>query len=293
MDEFIQEKIPVIRLKKAAKEKLTERFGIAFGSFMLMFGISVGTFVIMALALSGTILQPLMLKFMEIAGATDEAGLIRIQNEFIDMLNTPKYLMISELISAFIGALFATLSTGYIRICLKISRMEQPSIKDLFYVYKNNPDRVILIYFIIFFIQFIIGLPTDILARMVQADMNNKQLYLIYMLTLILVTAITVLFALTVFPTFYIYVDDPDLSVVDAFKKSFKLMKGNKGRLFSLIMSFMGWILLSFFTFGTLLIWVAPYLQMALTEFYRNVNGEKLWISTSNYQENSESDTIR
>lgn len=293
MDEFTQEKIPVIRIKKAAKEKLLEKYGIALGSFLLMIGIAIVVFIIMALAFSGTVLRPLMLKFMEVAGATDEAGLLKIENEFIDMMNTPKYLMISELISAFIGALFATLSTGYIRICLKISRMEQPSIKDLFYAYKNNPDRVILIYFITFFIQFLIGLPTDILARKVQADMNNTQLYLIYMVTLILVTVITVLFAFLVFPTFYIYVDNPDMPVVDIFKESFKMMKGNKGRLFALIMSFMGWIVLSLFTLGTLLIWVAPYLQMALTEYYRNINGEKLWISKSNYQGNLESDTIR
>ena len=277
----MEEKLPVIRFKKAAREKLANQLGIAIGAFLLEMAIAAFAFVIIAMALSGTVLAPLMQELMSVS---DEKSLIELEEQLFEMTNTPRYIITSELISAFMGALFATLSTGYIRICLKISRTEKPAIKDLFYVYKNNPDRVILIYLMTFLVQFVIGLPGDQLSYYVQKNPENTGLYLIYMVVITLSVVITVLFALSVSQTFFIYVDDPSTPVMDVFKKSFEMMKGNKGRLFALAVSFLGWIGLCLLTCGTLLIWVVPYTEMAMTEFYRNIKGEPLWVTKSNYQ---------
>lgn len=277
----MEEKIPVIRLKKAAREKLANQMGIAIGAYLLQLAIAAFAFVVIAMALSGTVLAPLMQQLMNV---TDEMSLIEAEKKLFDMTNTPRYIVTSELISAFMGALFATLSTGYIRICLKISRTEKPSIKDLFYVYKNNPDRVILIYLLTFLVQFFIGLPGDQLAYYVQKNPDNTGLYLVYMAVLTLSMVVTVIFALAVSQTFFIYVDDPSVSVIDVFKQSVLMMKGNKGRLFSLAVSFLGWLGLCILTCGTLTIWVVPYIEMTMTEFYRTTKGELLWVSKSNYQ---------
>lgn len=279
------EKLPVIRFKKSAREKLLNQAGIAIGAYALQIAISVVVFIIIAMALSGTVLAPIMQQLMSV---TDEKSLLMVEEQLYDTMGTWQYWLMSQVISAFMGALFATLSTGYIKICLMISRTEKPSIKDLFFVYKHNPDRAILLYLLTFAIQLVIGLPCDILSFYVQADPENTTLYLIYMVVLTITGVVTVIFSLMVAMEFYIYVDDPDMPVLDVFKKSIEMMKGNKKRLFALEVSFLGWLLLCILTCGVLAIWVAPYIQMAVSEFYRTEKGENLWISTSNYQGNLE-----
>lgn len=66
----------------------------------------------------------------------------------------------------------------------------------------------------------------------------------------------------------YILADDPTISTKDAFKKANTLMKGNKWRLFKLEFSFIGWILLSVLTFGVGVLFLMPYLNAAMAEFY-------------------------
>ena len=45
-------------------------------------------------------------------------------------------------------------------------------------------------------------------------------------------------------------------------------MRGNRGNLFLLELSFIGWIFLGFLTLGIGLIWVVPYLQVTVACFY-------------------------
>ena len=72
----------------------------------------------------------------------------------------------------------------------------------------------------------------------------------------------------------YILEDDPDLSVLQAIKKSKAMMKGHKFDLFYLWLSFIGWILLSVLTLGIGLIWLSPYIAAATAEFYQDVRSQ-------------------
>lgn len=57
----------------------------------------------------------------------------------------------------------------------------------------------------------------------------------------------------------------------DCLKESEELMRGHKMDLFSLSLSFVGWILLSFLTLGLLYIWLTPYMEMSQVVFYENL----------------------
>ena len=50
--------------------------------------------------------------------------------------------------------------------------------------------------------------------------------------------------------------------------KSEVLMKGNRGKLFFLEFSFIGWSILATFTFGIGFLWLVPYIQFAVFVFY-------------------------
>ncbi|MBE7031509.1 MAG: DUF975 family protein [Ruminococcaceae bacterium] len=75
--------------------------------------------------------------------------------------------------------------------------------------------------------------------------------------------------------SYYILLENPDMKHREARLASMKLMEGNKGRLFCLHLSFIGWFILSAFTFGILLLWVVPYMETAQAAFYREICREK------------------
>ncbi len=73
--------------------------------------------------------------------------------------------------------------------------------------------------------------------------------------------------------TNYILIDKPELSGNDAITESRKMMNGHKMDLFLLDLSFIGWYILSIFTAGILLLYVAPYHQAARAKFYEDLKG--------------------
>lgn len=70
----------------------------------------------------------------------------------------------------------------------------------------------------------------------------------------------------------YVLRDEPDLSVWQTLKKSEAIMKGYKGKLFLMYLSFVGWFILGAFTFGILYIWLTPYVMTSAVKFYDDVS---------------------
>ena len=67
---------------------------------------------------------------------------------------------------------------------------------------------------------------------------------------------------------YFLLVDHPSLSPMDAIESSKVLMKGHKWQYFCLGFRLLGWVILSIFTLGIGLLWVVPYMQTAYAEFY-------------------------
>lgn len=74
--------------------------------------------------------------------------------------------------------------------------------------------------------------------------------------------------------SYYILIDNPDLSSDEARKKSMEMMKGHKWKLFCLDLSFIGWGILCVLTFGILSFWIQPYQECARVNFYNNLIAE-------------------
>lgn len=71
--------------------------------------------------------------------------------------------------------------------------------------------------------------------------------------------------------TFFIMVDDPNISGTDALNLSWNMMKGHKWEFFCLNLRFFGWILLSVLTCGIGYLFVVPYITAAFLNFYRKL----------------------
>jgi len=77
---------------------------------------------------------------------------------------------------------------------------------------------------------------------------------------------------------YYIMYDNPEIKPLAAIKKSQIMMKGYKGKLFLLQLSFIGWMILcSLFTLGIGYLWLWPYMGLSTANFYENLkrNQEK------------------
>lgn len=69
----------------------------------------------------------------------------------------------------------------------------------------------------------------------------------------------------------FVLKDNPDLSAVQALKKSREMMRGHKFDLFWLELSFIGWAILAVLTFGIGVFWFEPYWMTTFAAFYQDV----------------------
>ena len=70
---------------------------------------------------------------------------------------------------------------------------------------------------------------------------------------------------------FFILNDNPDMSASDSISASKDMMRGYKGKLFMLHLSFIGWAILSTLTLGIGFLWLFPYFQTSTAYFYENL----------------------
>lgn len=71
--------------------------------------------------------------------------------------------------------------------------------------------------------------------------------------------------------TFFILADDNSIEAMDALRKSQAMMKGYKMKLFMLWLSFIGWALLCLLTLGIGFLWLMPYAQVSMSNFYDDI----------------------
>ncbi len=69
----------------------------------------------------------------------------------------------------------------------------------------------------------------------------------------------------------YILAENPEIGALEAIDRSKKMMDGHKMELFVLSLSFIGWMLLGTITFGIAFIYVIPYMQATLANFYNSI----------------------
>ena len=70
----------------------------------------------------------------------------------------------------------------------------------------------------------------------------------------------------------YIAVEHPDWSASECIAHSERLMDGHKAEMFSLYLSFIGWLVLCIVSFGVGFLWLGPYMETAKAAFYADIN---------------------
>lgn len=71
--------------------------------------------------------------------------------------------------------------------------------------------------------------------------------------------------------SYYIAYDHPEMSTKECVQRSEDLMRGHRGDLFLLELSFIGWAILSIFTLGIGSLWLIPYVIVSKSCFYDRI----------------------
>lgn len=71
----------------------------------------------------------------------------------------------------------------------------------------------------------------------------------------------------------YVMAENPELTAREALRESKEIMRGNRWRLFCMLLSFIGWDLLGILTLGIGYLWINPYREAAIAAFYRDITG--------------------
>lgn len=184
--------------------------------------------------------------------------------------------LIGNLASLIVSLLSVILSCGAIRFYLNLSRGTEHRISDILSGFSTQPQKIVGAYFLLYLRLLVVMLPGSILLLLAM-DVFTFSMALtgiaviVFIVGFILAIKITLQYNLI----YYLYMDAPNEKLGDIFKKSKELMNGNKMRCFYLMLSFLGWYLLSILSFGVGLLWVMPYMIETLTLFYLDVLEEK------------------
>ena len=79
---------------------------------------------------------------------------------------------------------------------------------------------------------------------------------------------------------YYIKIDHPEYDWRQCISESQAMMKGHKGELFMLDLSFIGWIIVGSMCLGVGILWVEPYMEASHAQFYESI---KTYVLPENF----------
>lgn len=243
-------------LKAKAKDQLLGNYGIAIGSFALLFVLVYALISILIGALTASITPDAVVA----AGGS-------IPNQIK-----------SYAISTVIAILSAILTVGHMYILKQISEGGRPIMSDLFFVIRNHPDKVIIIALTLIFAQIILCLPATLVGGSLASGQYlyfDGKSFLLYVVLYLLGMIVSYYIDLMLAMSYMIYLDNPETRVTEIIRQSISMMRGNKFRYFYMILSFLGYWALILLSIGIAALWVIPYQNMTLVQFYEDLRDSR------------------
>lgn len=189
--------------------------------------------------------------------------------------------LIIAIAATFIISLISTiLSAGQYKLHLSLFRNEKVQIKEIFSQFKYRPDRFILANLLLMFIQLACAIPLAVCAVLaILFSVNGSMLAMVLsvigtIITYVLFLVLVIFFQFKYSQIILLLADHPDMRVMESFKESARLMKGNMGRYLYMTLSFIPMLILGSLSMGIGMLWVSPYMLTVQAAFYMDITGE-------------------
>lgn len=170
-----------------------------------------------------------------------------------------------------ISMIAVVFQAGISRIHLAIARGASPSLMDLFWGFRNQPDRFLITGLLLAILNNAFLLPGRIVLNITGDELSAPQPSTLSAIGYALLAAgiiVTIIVALMFSQVVFLLLDHPGWNAMAAFRESYHMMKGTKWKLFCTEISFIGWILLGMLSFGVGYLWIIPYMFQTVTVFY-------------------------
>ena len=132
---------------------------------------------------------------------------------------------------------------GYVYYCMKVAKREQGAYADLAYLIQD----------------WRFGLKIVVLSFVINLFVSLWSLLLFVP---------GVIKAISYSQAIMIMLENPNMDIMTAIKESQRMMNGHKMEYFVLDLSFIPWMLLVTLTFGIASLWVSPYMQITMVNYY-------------------------
>lgn len=240
-------------LRRIGREKMSGNYSTAIGAFLVL------TIISLAASLLATYICDSISLLLSVLLQTRETVIFQIVSGFLNFL---------------VSLILCIFSVGSVKLYLSILAGEKPSISTLFWGFRNHPDKILIASLPLTIISTILSIPSSILLSMPLEDMAEKSSYILILLGLtILASLILILVSLPLYLINYLLADETELSPKEVITTSIRMMKGNCWRLFCMLLSFIGWILLASLSCGIGMFWITPYMETSLGAFYKELKG--------------------
>lgn len=192
-------------------------------------------------------------------------------------------------VASFILSLFSGyFLAGEAYIYLKIACSQRPLVSDLFHFFRGDTAKVLSIQVITAGVTAVSFLPSTLISYfldrsiltdpesiLINGAFSNAPLFLLMVILLLAGAAVSIYVDLMLSQAFYLMLDFPEYPASRIISMSIRLMKGNKGRLFYIELSFLPLILLGGLSCGIGLLWVLPYMAATHANFYLDLVRKK------------------
>ena len=228
-------------LKRISRENLTFHYSVPLGAFVLVQVISM-------------ILESPFSALMEQYSSAFQYGLFYVA-EFLILLIT------------------MVMMFGLYYIHLNMARKKEVRISLVFYGFKNSTEKFLLYGFLMLVISFASAIPAIVAG--IYLYFHTTVLGMVLFVVAGILSLILAIFLQLQFQLFYfVAIDCKEMSAREVFRRNNTLIRGNRGRLFYLDLSFTGMFFLGILSLGIGFLWVMPYMFQTLTNFYLDVTGE-------------------
>jgi len=167
------------------------------------------------------------------------------------------------LIELFAGVLVGGTAYAY----LSFASGNPAKTSDLFYCFRNRPDRAILLQGIMILASTVCFVPGELLYIFRKGPITvtlGLELLAAFGIGLF----VYLLFYVNFTFLFFLMHDFPDRSVPELIRLSVRMMKGYRMEVFVLLLSFLPYYLLGALSFGIGLFWVVPYVNTTRVQLY-------------------------
>lgn len=213
-------------------------------------------------------------KYSTAVGAFLTVSAITFAMSSIPVLMIPQssiiYMIIYYSVSFIISLFTGIFSSGQAFFYLKIACNQPVSVSDVFFGFKLYPDKALLIQLVLSAASYICTAPA-LIFQTLYFKSGSAAFVLTMSASLIIGSAVLIFVSLLFSQAFYLLQDFPGYSSKELLRMSRQIMKGHKGRLFYIELSFVPLFLLGILSCCIAFLWIIPYMNATLANFYMDL----------------------